>query len=103
VNGWLVLGVVVFAVVAIVVAQYNGWIDLSNKDQNSGPRGGAMGAGDEVFNPTRHEAQIELDRQTVLPAPAPLAGDGDLGGHSGKNYAGKVEIDLDEDPARPSA
>jgi hypothetical protein len=97
-NGWLALGLVVAAIVAVIIAQYNGWIDLSNKDQNSGPRGGAMGAGDEVFNPTRHEAQIELDRQTVLPAPAPLAGDGDLG-----IYAGRVEIDLDEDPPRPSA
>jgi hypothetical protein len=92
VNGWLVLGIAVFAVVAIIVAQYFGWIDLSNKDQNSGPRGGAMGAGDEVFNPTRHEAQIELDRQTVLPAPAPVAGDG----HKGV-YGGKVEIDLDDE------
>jgi len=95
VNGWLVLGIVVVAVIAVVVAQYNGWIDLSNKDQNSGPRGGAMGAGDEVFNPTRHEAQVELDRQTVLPAPAPVAGDG----HKGV-YGGKVEIDLDEEPRR---
>ena len=94
-NGWLVLGIVVVALIAVVVAQYNGWIDLSNKDQNSGPRGGAIGAGDEVFNPTRHEAQVELDRQTVLPAPAPVAGDG----HKGV-YGGKVEIDLDEEPRR---
>ena len=85
------------AVVAIVIAQRVGWIDLSNKNQNSGPRGGVMGIGDEVFNPTRHEAQVELDRQTVLPAPAPVAGDGDFG-----VYGGKVEIDLDEPAPRRS-
>jgi hypothetical protein len=85
------------AVLAIVIAQRLGWIDLSNKNQNSGPRGGVMGIGDEVFNPTRHEAQIELDRQTVLPAPAPLPGDGDKG-----IYRGHVEIDLDPKPVRRS-
>lgn len=94
-NGWLALAIGVVAVVAIVIAQRVGWIDLSNKNQNSGPRGGVMGIGDEVFNPTRHEAQIELDRQTVLPAPAPLPGDGDKG-----IYRGRVEIDLDPKPAR---
>jgi hypothetical protein len=97
VNGWLVLGISAVAVLAIVIAQRLGWIDLSNKNQNSGPRGGVMGIGDEVFNPTRHEAQIELDRQTVLPAPAPLPGDGDKG-----IYRGHVEIDLDPKPARRS-
>jgi len=85
------------AVLAIVIAQRLGWIDLSNKNQSSGPRGGVMGIGDEVFNPTRHEVQIELDRQTVLPAPAPLPGDGDKG-----IYRGHVEIDLDPKPARRS-
>jgi hypothetical protein len=50
-----------------------------------------MGIGDEVFHPTRHEAQIELERQTVLPAPAPLAGDGDNG-----IFNGKVVIDLNK-------
>ena len=38
-----------------------------------------MGIGDEVFAPARHEAALELDRQASLPAPAPLAGDGDKG------------------------
>jgi len=32
--------------------------------------GAALGIVDEIFAPTRHEAQIERDRQTVLPAPA---------------------------------
>ncbi|GAB3605017.1 hypothetical protein GCM10027413_04260 [Conyzicola nivalis] len=97
-NGWLVLAIVALATVAIWIAQRFGWIDLSNKNQNSGPRGGVMGVGDEVFNPTRHEAQVELDRQTVLPAPAPVAGDGDKG-----VYGGRVEIDLGEDVAQPAA
>jgi len=97
VNGWLVLGIVVLACAAVCLAQRLGWIDLSNKNQNSGPRGGVMGIGDEVFNPTRHEAQVELDRQTVLPAPATVAGDGDFG-----VYGGKVEIDLDEPAPRRS-
>ena len=85
------MGIIVLAIAAVCLAQRLGWIDLSNKNQNSGPRGGVMGIGDEVFNPTRHEAQVEIDRQTVLPAPAPLAGDGDYG-----VYRGRVEIDLDE-------
>jgi len=89
VDGWIILGVIVAIVVLGWVAQHFGWIDLSNKTQ-SGSSGGVMGIGDEVFNPTRHEAQVELDRQTVLPAPAPVAGDGDKG-----VYGGKVEIDLD--------
>ncbi|WP_411698622.1 hypothetical protein [Conyzicola sp.] len=97
-NGWLVLAIVALATAAIWIAQRFGWIDLSNKNQNSGPRGGVMGVGDEVFNPTRHEAQVELDRQTVLPAPAPIAGDGDKG-----VYGGRVEIDLGEHAAQPAA
>lgn len=70
------------------VAQHFGWIDLSNKSRASGG-GGIAGIGDEVFHPTRHEAQIEMDRQSVLPAPAPLPGDGDKG-----IYEGQVKIDL---------
>ena len=96
-DGWLALGIAAVAIVVIVIAQRVGWIDLSNKNQNSGPSGGVMGIGDEVFNPTRHEAQIELDRQTVLPAPAPLPGDGDKG-----IYRGRVEIDLEPKPPRRS-
>ncbi|MCY7412881.1 MAG: hypothetical protein LH471_07600 [Salinibacterium sp.] len=85
------------AIIAIAtlgfIAQRFGWIDLSNKSKTGATGGGsALGIGDEVFHPTRHEAQIELDRQTVLPAPAPLAGDSDRG-----VYQGKVEIDLDAD------
>ena len=92
------LAIVVVACAGIFLAQRLGWIDLSNKNVNSGPRGGVMGIGDEVFNPTRHEAQVELDRQTVLPAPAPVPGDGDKG-----VYGGRVEIDLDDEVAGQAA
>jgi hypothetical protein len=90
-NGWIGLAIAVVAVGLGILAQRMGWLDFSNKARSSGSTGGVMGAGDEVFNPTRHEAQIELDRQTILPAPAPLAGDGDRG-----IYNGRVEINLDE-------
>ncbi len=90
-DPWIVLAVVVGVGVLTWVAQHFGWIDLSNKSKTSGSKGGALGIGDEVFHPTRHEAQIELDRQTVLPAPAPVAGDGDKG-----VYDGRVHIDLDD-------
>jgi hypothetical protein len=78
------------------VAQHFGWIDLSNKSKTSGS-GGIAGIGDEVFHPTRHEAQIEMDRQTVLPAPAPLPGDGDKG-----IYDGQVRIDLTRKDDKPA-
>jgi len=94
VQPWIVLLVFVAIGALVFVAQHFGWIDLSNKSKTSGSKGGALGIGDEVFHPTRHEAQIEMDRQTVLPAPAPVAGDGDKG-----VYDGKVEINLD-DPTR---
>jgi hypothetical protein len=85
---FLVVGVVLVAFA--IVAQWMGWIDLSNK--NARQRGGGIaGIGDEVFHPARHEARIELDRQTELPAPAPLPGDGD---HD--IYRGNVRIDLTE-------
>jgi hypothetical protein len=87
---WLIFaGVVVVLVGLGILAQRMGWIDLSNKQRSSGTHGGVMGIGDEVFHPTRHEAQVELDRQTMLPAPAPLPGDGDLGIEDGK-----IRIDL---------
>ena len=88
---WIAIIVAVAVVGLLFIAQRRGWIDLSNKAKSSGTVGGVMGMGDEVFNPTRHEAQVELDRQTVLPAPAPLVGDGD------KNiFGGRVEINLDD-------
>jgi hypothetical protein len=89
VNGWIIAGVVALVIVVGYLAQRFGWIDLSDKTKSGGSHGGFFGIGDEIFNPTRHEAQVELDRQTVLPAPAPVAGDGDKG-----IYRGRVEIDL---------
>ena len=64
------MGIIVLASAAICLAQRLGWIDLSNKNQNSGPRGGVMGIGDEVFNPTRHEAQVEIDLDEGVHVPA---------------------------------
>jgi hypothetical protein len=89
---WLIFaGIAVAVIVLGYIAQHFGWIDLTNKTKSSGTHGGVMGIGDEIFNPSRYESQIELDRQTVLPAPAPIPGDGD------KNvYQGQVRIDLDE-------
>lgn len=90
-NWWVVV-VVGVLVAAIVTGVRLGWIDLSNKAQRgSGTMSGALGGSfDEVFAPTRHEAQQELDRQSFLPAPAPLPGDGDKGAWDG----GKITIDL---------
>lgn len=93
-TGWIVLAIIVAAVVLGVIAQKRGWVDFSDQHKTSGG-GGGMGALDEVFNPTRHEAQVELDRQTILPAPAPVAGDGDKG-----IFTGRVHIDLSDDDRR---
>ena len=93
----LFIGAIVAIVVLGFVAQRFGWIDLSNKTKTGASGGSALGIGDEVFHPARHEAQIELDRQTVLPAPAPLAGDPDRG-----VYRGKVEIDLGAEETLPA-
>ena len=88
---WVVVIIVVAGIIVVLyAAQRFGWIDLSNKSKTTGRSGGsALGIGVEVFHPTRHEAQIEMDRQAVLPAPAPMPGDGDKG-----IYEGQVKIDL---------
>jgi hypothetical protein len=97
VEPWIVIVIVVGLAVLFYIAQHFGWIDLSNKSKTSGSKGGsALGIGDEVFHPTRHEAQVELDRQTVLPAPAPLPGDGDAGSGRAGIYDGQVRIDLNK-------
>ncbi|MFP3467394.1 hypothetical protein [Leifsonia sp. SIMBA_070] len=89
---WWAVGIVVAFVALIVVAVKLGWIDLSNKAQRgSGTMSGAIGGSfDEIFAPARHEAQQEMDRQTLLPAPAPLPGDGGETGWHG----GKITLDL---------
>jgi hypothetical protein len=95
---WWIFGAIVVAVVALgYLGQRLQLIDLSNKRRNSGRGSGILSIGDQVFAPTRHEAAIELDRQTLLPAPAPLAGDGDKG-----IYRGQVVIKVTP-PARDRA
>jgi hypothetical protein len=90
---WLIFaGVVVALVLLGVLAQRKGWIDLSSKSaqkRGGSSSGSVLSIGDEVFNPARYEAQLEQDRQTQLPAPAPVAGDGDK-----DVYKGSVRIDL---------
>ena len=95
-NPLIVLAIVAAIIVLGVIAQKRGWIDFSDKRHSGSGGGGGLGGVDEVFNPTRHEAQIELDRQTILPAPAPLAGDGDadFGSDGRALYRGRVQIDL---------
>lgn len=94
--GWVLIALGVLALGAL--AQRLRWIDLRGGERGGGG-GGLVGIGDEVFNPTRHEAQLELDRQTTLPAPAPIAGDGDLGviqtagdPDAGAGYKGSIRL-----------
>jgi hypothetical protein len=86
---WIVFaGVGVVLVVFAVVAQRLGWIDLTSRNARS--RGGtAFGVVDEVFFPTKHEVQVQQDRESIMPAPAPVPGDGDK-----DIYNGNVRIDL---------
>lgn len=91
---WLIFAGVVAALIPLgVLAQHKGWIDLANKNahERTGGGGGLGSIGDEVFHPARYESQLEIDRQTLLPAPAPLPGDGD---HD--IYRGNVKIDLSD-------
>jgi hypothetical protein len=93
-----VIGVGGFAVLAFVAYRL-GWIDLSDKTakRTGSSSSSIVSIGDEVFAPTRHEAQIEMDRQSMLPAPAPVAGDGDKG-----IFDGKITINVDRKPANPA-
>ena len=61
------------------------------RKRNGGNLGGMITVVDEVFAPTKFEASIEIDRETRMPAPAPLAGDGDKG-----ILAGRIVITLPE-------
>ena len=87
--GWIVIGVVVVA--ALAIAQWRGWIELRGVDNGRGSGNGMFGFADEVFHPTKHEAMKDLAQQTELPAPAPAPGDGPL-----DLDAGRVRIDLDD-------
>ena len=96
---WWIVGAIVAGVVALAyLAQHLHLIDLSNKNRSSGRGRGIMSIGDEGFAPTRHEAAIEVNRQTLLPAPAPLAGDPDKG-----IYRGAVIINVSPDRTRQHA
>ncbi len=88
---WLIFcGVMVVLVALGFLAQRKGWIDLSNKSAQRRSGGTSpLGIGDEVFHPARYEAQLEQDRQSRMPIPAPIPGDGDR-----DVYKGNVRIDL---------
>ncbi len=76
-DGLILLGVAVAAIVALSIAATGA---AKRAGRGSGSVGaGMMGAVDEVFAPNRYEAMLEQERQTTLPAPAPLAGDDDKG------------------------
>jgi hypothetical protein len=96
VNWWIFGGVVVGLAVLGYLGQRFGFIDIVGKSQarSSGNGAGMMGIGDEVFAPARHEAAIELDRQTILPAPSPLAGDPLKDADKAGVYNGHVKITL---------
>lgn len=83
----IVAGVVVF----LAVMQKLGLVDFRGSGRRGSGAAGLMSLGDEVFAPSRHEAAQERARETVLPAPAPIPGDGDKG-----IFDGKVVIDVDE-------
>jgi hypothetical protein len=86
---WLIFGGIVVALVPLgVLAQRKGWIDLSTKKGREAGGAGMM-AVDEVFHPAAYQAHLEQDRQTSMPAPAPVAGDGDR-----DVYKGSVKIEL---------
>ncbi|MCU1586120.1 MAG: hypothetical protein QOI70_613 [Microbacteriaceae bacterium] len=98
-NWWIFGGVVVGVVVLGFLAQRFGMIDLVGKSNARSAGNGAslIGIGDEVFAPSRHEAAIEMDRQTILPAPAPLAGDPLKAAEQAGVYNGRVTIELPRD------
>lgn len=94
-NWWLVGGVVAGIIALGWLLQHFRLIDLSVTGRKAGNLGGMMTMVDEVFAPTKHEAAIEADRVSRLPAPAPLAGDGDKG-----IFGGRITIEVPEDADR---
>jgi hypothetical protein len=82
VEGLILLGVAVAAIVALSLA-------ASGSAKRTGGRSGSVGAGmlgavDEVFAPNRYETMLQQERQTSLPAPAPVAEDDDKGIYEGR-------------------
>jgi hypothetical protein len=102
VNWWIFGGVVIGVVVLGFLAQRFGIIDLVGKSnaRSAGNGAGLIGIGDEVFAPSRHEAAIEMDRQSILPAPAPLAGDPLKDAERAGVYNGRVTIELPRESQR---
>ena len=99
-NWWIFGGVVVGLALFGILGQRFGLIDIvgKSKSRSAGNGAGLMGIGDEIFAPARHEAAIEMDRQTILPAPAPLAGDPVRPSQEAGIYRGRVVIDLTRAP-----
>lgn len=85
---WVVLGGGTVALLAVL--QRAGLVDFRGTGRRGGGGSGLMSLGDEVFAPSRHEAAQERAREAVLPAPAPIPGDGDKGIFS----TGPVVIDV---------
>ena len=100
--GWWVVGGVIALCVLLYAAHRIGLIDLSDKSRSKsgGSRGGgsALMIGDEVFAPAKYEAQLELDKESRLPVPAPIPGDGDKGIFG--NGPVRIELDAQGRPRR---
>ncbi|NYG97801.1 hypothetical protein FJ656_19955 [Schumannella luteola] len=72
---WVIFfGIVAVAVPVLVIAQRRGWIELRGVERPSGSVG-VFAVADELFAPTRTESAAELEAQTRIGAPAPVAGD----------------------------
>jgi hypothetical protein len=72
--------IVVGALVAIAVAAHLFRLaDLRPKTSGGGLGAGLTGVVDEIFAPSRYEAIVHHDAQTILPARAPLPGEPEWG------------------------
>ncbi|HRN28394.1 MAG TPA: hypothetical protein PK781_03895 [Terrimesophilobacter sp.] len=91
---WVAIGVGVVALLAVL--QRAGLVDFRGTGRRGSGVGGLMSLGDEIFAPTRHEASQERARETVLPAPAPIPGDGDKGVLDGRIVINVDELDPQE-------
>src|SRR5690606_4219240 len=90
---WVGFAVAGAAVIGFaIVAQSRGWIDLTSRRNGRTASGSVLvGPIDEVFAPSRQEAQAAWEAQQELPAPAPTPGDPDK-----DVYRGNVRIHLDD-------